>query len=394
VRRSPLVGISIVTVALIAAACSSGGSSGSVGNSGNGGAAIPASADTRYSVPGPYAAGTDRFTMPNGNGVQIWYPVAPSAVKGKAPYTYEVKSWFPGALAANPALASLPDTVPTDSYQNASLATDTRPSGDPNKAYPVLLFSHGFGSYPEQSTFLTDHLATWGFVIAAPDHQSRDLAAVLNVTAALTGGLDVTDLDNTLQFLHTQNSDPASILHGALDFTKVGVFGHSAGGGAAITMAGNPAIDTYVALAPAPGTPPPTSKPGLVMYGSSDTIVLPASVQQLYSTLPTPKRLIVIAAAGHNVFDDICEIHNGSQRLVDLLKAASGSKGGFGQIATLADDGCFPPDVSPPKVWPLIDQATTAQMRFGLGIDKSPVGLDVGLGHAYAGVSDSYYQKT
>src|ERR1035437_8093419 len=47
----------------------------------------------------------------------------------------------------------------------------------------------------------------------------------------------------------------------------------------------------------------------------------------------------------------------------------------------------------PPPVWPLIDQAVTAQMRYGLGIDKAPRGLDSGLDHAYAGVSADYYQK-
>jgi hypothetical protein len=93
------------------------------------------------------------------------------------------------------------------------------------------------------------------------------------------------------------------------------------------------------------------------------------------------------------VFDDICEIHNGNQRLVDLLKTSAGSSGPLGQVATLADDGCFPPDVSPPSVWPLIDQAVTAQMRYGLGIDKAPRGLNSGLDHAYPGVSADYYQK-
>jgi pimeloyl-ACP methyl ester carboxylesterase len=338
--------------------------------------------------------GTARVTLPDGDHAQIWYPVDPSNVGGKSKYTYHVRSWFPAALASNPALALLPDSVPTDSYENAPAATDTAATGDPNNAFPVLLFSHGYGSYPEQSSFLTDHLATWGFVIAAPDHRSRDLGAVLSNTVTTVGGPDLVDLDNMLSFLHVENNDPSSVLYGGLDFSKVGVFGHSAGGGTAVTMAAsNPAIRTYVALAPAAGVLPSTAKPGLVMYGSSDTVVSPSSVQQLYSGLPAPKRLIVITATGHNVFDDICEIHNGNQRLVDLLKTSAGSSGPLGQVATLADDGCFPPDVSPPSVWPLIDQAVTAQMRYGLGIDKAPRGLNSGLDHAYPGVSADYYQK-
>jgi len=44
-------------------------------------------------------------------------------------------------------------------------------------------------------------------------------------------------------------------------------------------------------------------------------------------------------------------------------------------------------------VRPLIYQAVTAQMRYGLGIDKAPRGLNSGLDHAYPGVSADYYQK-
>ena len=389
--RARWLGVVLICLALAGAGCSSPTISS---NAGNGPHNPSTPANTVYSKAGPYAVGTARVTLPDGDHAQIWYPVDPSDVEGKSKYTYHVRSWFPAALASNPALALLPDSVPTDSYENAPAATDTAATGDPNNAFPVLLFSHGYGSYPEQSSFLTDHLATWGFVIAAPDHRSRDLGAVLSNTVTTVGGPDLVDLDNMLSFLHVENNDPSSVLYGGLDFSKVGVFGHSAGGGTVVTMAAsNPAIRTYVALAPAAGVLPSTAKPGLVMYGSSDTVVSPSSVQQLYSGLPAPKRLIVITATGHNVFDDICEIHNGNQRLVDLLKTSAGSSGPLGQVATLADDGCFPPDVSPPSVWPLIDQAVTAQMRYGLGIDKAPRGLNSGLDHAYPGVSADYYQK-
>ena len=53
----------------------------------------------------------------------------------------------------------------------------------------------------------------------------------------------------------------------------------------------------------------------------------------------------------------------------------------------IAVDGCSAPDVSPPKAWPLIDQAVTAQLRWALGIDRRPVGLGQGLGRAFPGVT-------
>ena len=36
--------------------------------------------------------------------------------------------------------------------------------------FPLVVFSHGYGGLRTQSSFLTAHLASWGFVVAAPDH--------------------------------------------------------------------------------------------------------------------------------------------------------------------------------------------------------------------------------
>ena len=387
--RHRAVGVAAALAILtLTAACSSGSTSpagSGVSSTGN--------PDTQLAIPGPYAAGTARFVMPDGDGVQVWYPVDRSATAGKSTYTYQLRSWVPASLTENKLLASLPDSVPTTAYLNLPAATDAAASGDPSHRFPVVLFSHGFGSYPEQSSFLTDHLATWGFVVAAPDHRSRDLAAVLTGTVAAHVGTpsttapDVEDLRTALAFLRAQDAEAGSLLYHRLDFTRIGVVGHSAGGGAAITLAGDSDIRTYVALAPAPGVPPTTSKPGLVMFGSADAIVPPSSVRSTFASLPSPKREIVIDGAGHNVFDDICEIHTGSQRLVDILHKLPSSAGPVGAFSTLATDGCFPPDVSPPLAWPLIDQATTAQLRYGLGIDTGPVGLGNGLDHAFRGVT-------
>jgi pimeloyl-ACP methyl ester carboxylesterase len=392
-RRSAAgVLVAVVAVAVLAAACSSATTAS--GNGGNSASTVSTSDNTRYSVPGPYAAGTARYTLSNGDNVQIWYPVAKSAVAGQQPYTYSITSWLPASLQSNPFLADLSVTYTTNSYLNAPLAPDPTLVDHSATSFPVALFSHGFGSFPEQSSFLTSHLAQWGFVVAAPDHRSRDLAAVLTNTVVTTGSPDVTDLLNTLTFLRSEDTTPGNFFSGKLDLSEVGVLGHSAGGGAAVTFAANPAVRTYVAMAPAGGVPPPTSKPGLVMYGSSDGVVTPSSVQNLYAKLPTPKRLVVIAGAGHNVFDDICQIGKGSQRLVVQLQKLPKSILGTGALSVLAGDGCFPPDLDPVTAQPLIDQAATAQLLYGVGINATPVGLDTGLDHAFPGVSATYYQKT
>ena len=383
-----------MSLALVAAACSSGNA-----GSATGGPTPPTAADTRFAQPGPYAAGTARVVMANGDRLQLWYPVDKPAVQGLAPYTYHLRQWLTEAEATSPALTGMPDAVPTDSYLNAPMATDTAASGDPDGAFPIVLFSHGSASYPEQSSFLTEHLAQWGFVVAAPDHRSRDLATVLAdptdpaAEARAAADSDIDDLDNALQYLRHQQAGPDSLFRARLDFSKVGVLGHSSGGGTAVTMADSPAVRTYVALAPAPGTPPSNHKPGLIMDGSTDAVVPPTDVNQLYQALPAPKRLIVIRDTGHNVFDDVCTVGENGKRLSDFLKQVTSANEGLLGWATAVPDGCDPPDVFPTTARPLIDQATTAQMRYGLGIDTHPVGLDRGLDNAFPGVRSIYAQK-
>ena len=388
------MGMAAVSVALVATACSSG-----TAGSSTGGPTTTSAADTRFAQPGPYAAGTSRVVMADGDQLQLWYPVDKPVVQGLVPYTYHLRHWLTDAEATSPALTGMPDAVQTDSYLNAPMASDTAASGDTDDAFPIVLFSHGYASYPEQSSFLTEHLAQWGFVVAAPDHRSRDLATVLadptdpSADAPVSIDSDIDDLDNTLRYLHQQADTPNSPLHARLDFSKVGVLGHSSGGGTAVTMADSPDIRTYVALAPAPGTPPSAHKPGLIMYGSADAVVPPTDVKQLYEALPTPKRLIVIKDTGHNVFDDICTVGANGKRLTDFLKHVTSANEGLQSWATNVPDGCYPPDVFPTTARPLIDQATTAQMRYGVGIDKHPVGLDSGLDNAFPGVRSTYAQK-
>lgn len=129
------------------------------------------------------------------------------------------------------------------------------------------------------------------------------------------------------------------------------------------------------------------------MDGSTDAVVPPADVNQLYQALPAPKRLIVIKDTGHNVFDDVCTVDENGKRLSDFLHHVSSTNEGLLGWATAVPDGCDPPDVFPTTARPLIDQATTAQMRYGLGIDTHPVGLDPGLDNAFPGVRSTYAQK-
>jgi dienelactone hydrolase len=333
---------------------------------------------TAFSKNGPYRPGVAYETTTEGDTFVVTYPVDPASTVGLPTYTIDLLRWFTGSPTA-PIPAGLPKNLPTTLATDAYLSAPISARGP----FPVVMFSHGYGGYPEQSSFLTDHLATWGFVVVAPDHRSRDLKAVISGTTG-QGQNDITDLTQALAAVRDLNAAPSGLLSHKLDFSRVASLGHSAGGGAAITFADQPVVRTYIGLAPGGGTPP-SSKPGLIMQGTSDKVVPPAGTRKLYASLKAPKRLILVDHAGHNVFDDACTIGAAQGGLVAFVKQLKLPA----QFESIATDGCSAPDLSPPRAWPLIDQAVTAQLRWGLGIDTHPVGLGPGLDGAFRGVTSS-----
>jgi dienelactone hydrolase len=333
---------------------------------------------TAFSKNGPYKPGVVYVTTAAGDTVVITYPVDATSTVGKPTYVINLLRWYTGSPTA-PIPAGLPKNLPirldTDAYTGVPISA--------RGPFPVVLFSHGYGGYPEQSSFLTDHLATWGFVVVAPDHRSRDLHAVVTGSSG-QGPDDVTDLRQALADVTSMNDTPGTLLTGQLDLSRVASVGHSAGGGAAISVAHDKAVKTYIGLAPSPAAPPP-SKPGMIMQGTADKVVNPRGTKKLYAKLAPPKRLILVDKAGHNAFDDGCTIGAAQGGLVAFVKNLKLPP----QFLAIATDGCTAPDVYPPKVWPLVDQAVTAQLRWGLRIDQKPIGLGSGLDHAYAGVTAS-----
>jgi len=130
---------------------------------------------TEFSGPGPYAAGTFQYDV-DGDPVVVWYPVTKSVVVGRRPYTYHLRAWLPAAIRRL-IPSSLADGVTEDAFSGVPVAPGT---------FPVVLFSHGYGGYPEQSSFLTAHIATWGMIVVAADQQKRDLTAVFEGHASQT----------------------------------------------------------------------------------------------------------------------------------------------------------------------------------------------------------------
>lgn len=181
------------------------------GGSDSGSAAVTAD----YAAPGPATPGTFESTLSGSTGatltVQAWYPAEDSDA---APITYD------------------------SAYQGGAIQGATPACDGPR---PVLVFSHGNGGVRWQSPFFTEHLASHGWVVAAPDHLGNtlfDMGTVDYNEIILRRPLDVQD---TFDWVVAQSDDPNSPLYGCVDAAAgYAVAGHSFGGFTTYATAGAP----------------------------------------------------------------------------------------------------------------------------------------------------------
>ena len=175
--------IAAFSLASLLGGCAGGANSGATDS-----AAVqrePAPDPTAAAARGPYAVGarTLRFTDSRGKElvVEVWYPA--EVPEGAAPDPY------PPTTLAGTAVRDVP--------------ADLR--GAP---YPLIGFSHGFAGIRFQSAYLTEHLASHGVVVVAPDHARNtfldlDTYAVIDVIIDRPG--DVSEAVDEL-FRHAEEA--------------------------------------------------------------------------------------------------------------------------------------------------------------------------------------------
>jgi dienelactone hydrolase len=217
-----------------------------------------------FSLPkptGPYQVGTRTIYMVDTSrnedaisdpgrkrelAIQVWYPAEPST----------------NHLAAYRERA---ETKLNRSYQSV-IWTNSRtdaPLAKQNGPFPVLLFGHGLGGSRTQATFLTEELASHGYVVVAVDHPftakrvaipGRGVVLVSKAfdyrvyTPALMSGEAMIEQWNkelakwtaddifVLNELHAATLDPKSPWYQGLNTDLVGAFGHSFGGAASLQL--------------------------------------------------------------------------------------------------------------------------------------------------------------
>lgn len=188
--------------------------------------------------------------------IQVWYPAEVTANDQRAPWMENAEIYAP-AIATyinlpsyfldHLALAEIP------AYKNAAVAHADTP-------FPVILFSHGWSGFNAQSAGQAMELASRGFVVAGVQHTYGAVITVFpdgtvapnnpnalpedandpnyEITARVLVNQWAGDMSFLLDQFERPESAAGSIFGDTLDLKRVGVYGHSTGGGAAIQFCG------------------------------------------------------------------------------------------------------------------------------------------------------------
>ncbi len=382
----PVVSLVVLLGLALAAGCS--------GSDGEG-----ASAD------GAVYAGLDRLgTYPVGvRTLGLTDESRPDDEFSKGPRFLETEIWYPAAESARGA-ATAPGTdfIPLPLRAIAPLLTirghhifdfETHAVRDAAVApgrFPLVVFSHGHQAVRFQSFTLCEHLASHGFVVAAPDHignaaitERADGSLALFADAFGVPALerrigDMRFVISTVFDLGAAGS--GSFLDGAVDASRgVGITGHSFGGATTVATA---AVDSRIrAAAPMAAAVfedrmPPLAVPSLTWVGGEDRSVgleANAAMRAISDASAAPRAFANLRDAGHFTFSDACV----------LLPGFFGSDG-CGEGSRFADGSPFT-FIGHDESWAILDATTTALFLAALTDDadaakllrRNPAGAEV-----------------
>lgn len=291
--------------------------------------------------------GVRTVTLQGGLTLEIWYPASDDDA-GAAAEVVDFNEFVPEVFYEAVGDFSFPGV-------NGLAARDLA-LRVPEAPYPVVFFSHGFGGVRVQSINYASHLASRGYVVLAADHVGRRMTDLLPcLLSPPLAGCDLTgtvedpgpdDVAEALDWLTNQSTNEESWLYGAVDLGRVGLSGHSAGGGTTVALGEEDTRFTSL-LTLAAGGSVERDVPTMVMGGECDSFAGEGSVGASYDALQRGA-WVSIAGAGHLAFSDLCDLKLdtlGEELLADRDDLNDTL---YGLLVQLATDGC-PTGTPPPS---------------------------------------------
>ncbi|MBU1143973.1 MAG: dienelactone hydrolase family protein [Firmicutes bacterium] len=239
-----------------------------------------------YEIPKPsgdYLIGTESFIIEDENRdelytedlndirrikIQLWYPA--ESIDG-----YNQLPWLEDGVVVARALSKdigLPLFVLDHTANIMSNSYYQAPVSNALDSYPVVIISHGWRGFKNLHTDFAEELASIGYVVVAIDHTYGSVATVFDSDDVAYLNLDAlperettsdflvysnqlvntyaADITTTIDYIEgLNNGSSSSKFSGRLDLTKIGLLGHSTGGGADVAVALNDIrIDALIGL--------------------------------------------------------------------------------------------------------------------------------------------------
>ncbi len=248
----------------------------------------------RYAQAGPYLVGVREFLIEDESDslpVMIWYPALnPEGVEVTTEYRAGIL-----AMRGNALRDAEPDF-----------------SGGP---YPVILFSHGSGGIRFQSTFLTEHLASYGFVVVAIDHPKNTLLDALSGALnddALLESFATRPFEMLRLITFLDQADPFESQYELLDMSRMVVSGHSFGGYTALAV-GGAQLDFSASAERC--TADPEASLGCSIYPRLDEVATLRGLDEVpqglwpATTDPRIQAVVALAPASEDLFGEIGITH-------------------------------------------------------------------------------------
>lgn len=263
---------------------------------------------------GPYPVGSVLGSVDLGEDrvvtVEVWYPAKVGSEKGKTALTYDVRENMPPPQHKKLENDANVTRQYCDCYRDVPVA---------DGVFPVLVMIHGTAAFRSASMHQQTHWASRGFVVAAADHPGIQLYDLMNVVnAKLPPRTDQSgDARGMLEALEKGTGNGFDVLNGHMDFTKVGIAGHSAGGGALRNM--GDVADVLIPMAGGSPNPGDRLKSTLVLAAQNDTIVNYASdLRNYHNSKAFPKRFAAAERLGHLFCTDLCYIGASAGGVVNI----------------------------------------------------------------------------
>jgi len=304
--------------------------------------------------PGKYAIGTTLTSFPVGDRPKIG---ATSVITGNAalsPRVLTARFWYPSS-ASKGQLASYQHDISRAADRPLPVVFQGKAieAGEPitDEKFPLVVMSHGYGGWAEHFSFLGEHIASHGYVVASINHADERPEGAISFLVSFGNVLQNRALDQhqiiaairsavAANQSTTTGDSPAASYTMAIDAQKVGLLGYSMGGYGAFRTAGAPYdydgeglgnlprkakaamqaglrqsadVQAMVALAPWGGAPDNRSwtadalgevrAPVLIIAGNQDDVVdFDKGVRWLFdSTTGADRQLLVYREARHNI---------------------------------------------------------------------------------------------